>query len=64
MVSSLTGAKLMAYRSGCTIFFTFRTTHCDVLMRNLGCGFSRPKLEQNLGKELTPNRVKAGCREV
>jgi hypothetical protein len=30
------------------------------LMRNLGCGFLRRKLGQNLGKESTPNRVKIG----
>ena len=44
-----------------TILFTFRNRHCDAPMR--GASHDQ-KLEQNLGKESTPNRVKIERRGV
>jgi hypothetical protein len=60
MQSGEFGLQVRPPGSGRPIFFTFRTAHCDSLMRNPGRGFSRRKLGQNLGKESTPNRVKSG----
>jgi len=46
------------------VLSALRITHCDSLMHNFGCGFSRRKLGQNFGKESMPNRVKTRCRGV
>src|ERR1700693_1250554 len=56
--------RVPALESDAAVSSFIRTTHCDSLMRNLGCGFSQQKLGQNLGKESTPNRGKNRCREV